>query len=447
MSQIHALSLIVVQLVICALLMRPASTTVPGQVSVWERYASPSSVFGAFYGVFFLLPQLYGVFADFHIISYEAASVPLRFEVFYRTQIWATLFLAAVLIGSELSSPGKRHGVGSSISRRQPSSQLISSRFELSGLQHSALCVYLVIGIAAYLLLAREFASVGGFRSGLVKTARGQALTALGFVANYAVAVYAARLFFRKRYLLSVLLVLPFSIAVLATGSRGRILWPLLIAVVVANGYKPGFSQTAKVSVVSFGTAALMVFDPLSAVLRGEQDIDVLAGLDVARLFEKRNFDGFANFARILNETQTTPDMTVLLRGGRGTFMNEFFPDIFERGVGFGTTFPGWFILAVGVPGMLILGFTFGVSLGLLKYLHVRAESVAARVAFLIFLSWYTAVGGNFVESLDKLVAAVAPGVVILALTAVYQHREPLLLPEAASAPLRSSQPVGVVAR
>lgn len=420
MNQPLAFSLIIVQALICWLLLRPIEPSTRAR-TVWERYANPASVFGAFYAVFFLLPQVYGAFADFHIISYEDTSVPLRFEVFLQAQIWSTLFVASVLVGSTAASVRRRRG--SHPHSNRGSRFNLESTFDLSGYQHLALRIYFLVGIAAYVLLAREFASINGFRSELVKTPRGQALTALGFVANYAVAVYAARLLFRRRYIQAILLILPFSLAVLATGSRGRILWPLLIALVVANGFKPGFSRAAKTVAVSLGTLALLIFDPISAVLRGEQEVDVLAGLDLSRLFEKRNFDGFANFARIVNDSQAQPDVDVLFQGARGTFMNEFFPEIFASGVGFGATIPGWFALAVGLPGMLVLGGAYGLSLGFLQHLHARAESVAARAAFLFFLSWYAAVGGNFVESLDKLVAAVVPGVVVLALATLAQRR------------------------
>ena len=75
----------------------------------------------------------------------------------------------------------------------------------------------------------------------------------------------------------------------------------------------------------------------------------------------------------------------------------------------FGSTIPGMLWIAGGMPIMIAGGIVFGISLGLINVGLRQLSDERLLWAYLFAMTWFCAIGGNFQESADKLVAAASP--------------------------------------
>jgi hypothetical protein len=102
----------------------------------------------------------------------------------------------------------------------------------------------------------------------------------------------------------------------------------------------------------------------------------------------------------------------VALTGARAEFMYHYFPSTFEKGVGFGATWPGMSWIAGGWIGLLIGGFVYGLMLGGINIAFRMLRDERLFWAYLFAMTWFCAVGGNIHESLDKMLVAASPGII-----------------------------------
>ncbi|KAA5539291.1 hypothetical protein FYK55_24575 [Roseiconus nitratireducens] len=380
-----------------------------GAKSVLVRFFNPGCWFVLFYLLWFLLPQCASMAHGNALVEY----IEISDQSWVLTQLYLAGFCLAIFLGMLAVR------VLLQVSNRN--TNVFPFRESLSRFEYQILILFYVAGAAATLYLGRKLMQSDGFRSELVKSTSGQLLTILMYYGTFAMAVLLGRGLFERRMLQVLLAGGILGSAIFFTGARGRLLWPIAIALVYTFCRSNRVRWFRIATFAAVGLFALLVFDPifmsLREGLRHWSWAAVWERVDVADLYiEKRNFDGFSNFAVISTYDSIAYEPKLLLTGARDTFMHHYFPGILERGVGFGTTFPGMFWLSGGLYGLLLGGLGYGVLLGLLDFGLRRIRREPLFWSYCFAMTWLCAVGGNFQESLDKMIAVASPGFVWLVL-------------------------------
>ena len=279
----------------------------------------------------------------------------------------------------------------------------------MKGVDQLLLLTFFICGLLATMYLAWKNIGSESMRSALVKSTNGKILTSISFFGNFAFAVFLARSLVRRRILMAVAVVAIFVPAVFLTGSRGRFLWPCALALVYLFSYRNAFDLRKIVIAATIALSVLVFSDTILLVLKDDRELS-FAGF--RNLFIKRNFDGFANFTLISTFDQIPRRPLVALVGARQEFMYHYFPSAYQKGVGFGATWPGMSWIAGGWIGLLIGGVVYGYILGAVNALFRKIEDERLFWAYLFAMTWLCAAAGNIHESLDKMAVAAAPGVV-----------------------------------
>jgi len=360
-----------------------------------------------FYSLWFLIPQLVSMSNRNFILDYPGATQ----QLVQRSQWHLVGFISAILLGvlvvRLLFDNSARTGG-------------INLTFEkLRAADYQLLAIFYIFGVGATIYLGNQLMNSEGMRSELVKTPVGMLATILSFFGVFSMAVFIGHGLFERRYLMVFFAVVVLGGAIFFTGARGRLLWPLSLAVAYflcrTNQMKIGHI----LALGMLGILVLLVFDPLLAALRSTRFSwqEVQDKVLISNLFmTKRNFDGFANFTVIVSQDSLAADPNILLRGGRSAFMNHYFPGFLEKGVGFGTTIPGMLWLAGNLKGLIGGAFVYGAILGLLSFWMRWLKTEPMFWSYMFAMTWIAACGGNFQESLDKMIAVVLPGFVWIAI-------------------------------
>ncbi len=365
------------------------------------KYFNPHAFFGLFVTLFFIIPEIYGLTHYYYLDGFPFAVT----ERLFIDGAWLfTVFLGFVCVGMLLARPAR---VEAPITDR---SKMILESIETRHLK--LLTVFLASGVFANLYLAMQLSGSTGFRSQLVKSASGQALTIIVYFGSFAAALLTAYFISVKRYWLGAAVLVTFSASVLLTESRGRILWPAAITVIllISRRAKPPFARLAVIGVLTL--VVLLLLDPVNKYLASGTPIQLSDIFNIDAPFQRRNFDGMSNFVLISQSGLTEPDWSRWLSGGNVDFMTKFFPDVLASGVAFGVTIPGWLYMAGGVFGVCAGGIFYGMLLGQINRLVRRTIAPELLVGYLFAMTWLGAVGGDFVGSLDKAAASFAPAVV-----------------------------------
>jgi hypothetical protein len=387
------------------------------------RYFTPAGFITFWYAMYFIIEQLAYMTNGYTMLGMEALAPDQAVALYERTQLLLLAMLASMVMGSALV-PLPRRTI-------EPEEFTRSLGKGVGFWTVSAVLAFFVLGMIATIYLGHQFTrltSLGQFRSGLVKSSDGLMATVVQFLGNFAFSVLLFWLVRARRYLLVAGLVAAFFMAILYTGARGRFLWPTLIglAVVFAAG---NTLPTARLVVFGvLGIFALSIMDPLRKSMVDPTATFTIfsAGDFVSDLLIKRNFDGFANFGLISGMGFIEPNLHRLFTGAREIFMTTCFPVIYRAGVAFGSTLPGYFYVSAGVPGVIILGALYGASLQMINLLLRSLRSIWLLFAYMYGMMWYTAVGADFVESRNKMLAAMAPGIILFGLSLIeplYQAR------------------------
>lgn len=378
------------------------------------RCFTPAGFLTFWYLMYFVIEQLAYISNGYSILGMETLPADKAVAVYEQTQLLLLAMLASMVVGSALVPLPRR-----TLEPEEFTQTLDKGVGPWTGL---AVLAFFALGLAATIYLGQQFTrltSLGQFRSGLVKSTDGLMATVVQFLGNFAFSVLLYWLVRARRYLLVAGLVGAFFVATLYTGARGRFLWPTLIglAMVFAGGNR---LPTARLAIGGLlGVFALSIMDPLRKSLVDPTATFTIAsaGDFVSDLLSKRNFDGFANFGLISGMGFIEPHLSRLLTGAREPFMMTFFPTILRSGVAFGSTLPGYFYVAGGVPGVIILGAFYGAALQLINLLLRSLRSIWLLFAYMYGMMWFCAVGADFVESRNKMLAAMAPGVILWGLS------------------------------
>ncbi len=411
--------LLAVQILLLGLAMATSQHRQPDHVLY--KWFNPVSFVAGFYSLFFLIPQVYGLASDYYLVGFPPSTEGFREQAFVNAQQVAIIFLFGLLLGTL---------AGRSISASSVPAQPVDLPDRLSTAQTIVLTGFLAVGVGSYLMLAAQLSGTDEFRSSLVKTTRGQILTTLAFFGNFAFTILLYSLLRQRRRLAAAFLCAIFAASIILTGSRGRLLWPCVIAAILFMIQQDRIRFRLLATVAPIVLIVLVALDPIAASLTTGTWHPPSEYLQFSDLFERRNFDGFSNLALILTEQDAVAQPSLLMSGARDQFMNQYFPEIYARGVGFGATVPGWAFLSGGVVGVVAVAVVYGFILQILFAGLSRSAGVIWIVGYLTAMTWLGAVGGNFVESLDKAFAASLPAVVAAAAIALLGEREEAVVPD-----------------
>lgn len=426
--------LILVQ--VCLLISLNALARIGARGRPLNRYFNPVGWVSLFYFLFFVLPQIYGVFNDYYMVGWPPGVGASRPDSFVLAQQYCIYFLAALFVGVLLVQVVLPPPVAS------------TARLSLApaGWMTPYLVGLVAAGVLANMYLGSQFQEIDGFRSELVKGLPGRLATAVALAGGFGFGVLGFMLLLRRRVAMYAGLLVVFGYSVVLTGSRGRLLWPLAITLMLLASERGSirWGRTILVGVVMF--VALLGLDPLIEFLRSGDSDGFGRAFDAARLFEKRNFDGFSNFALIVGDGSIEPDVGYLVSGARDVFMTTYFPVVYDFGVGFGASVPGWFFVVGGLPLLGALAMGYGVVLQMInRWLSVTTDPVLVY-GYLFAMTWMAAVGGNFMESIDKMVVAFAPAIGLFVARLVAVRRDPERGPEDPDEPGGALTPVPSVA-
>ena len=402
MTLFYQVCLLLVQLILIAGIIHLSAL---GGRTLLHRVFCPGCWFAFFYVLWFFIPQFVTLFNDNFVLGYPEATG----ETVVQAQLYLAAFTlsvwAGILVFRGLVDPGSRFAQAN-----------VPIRY-LDGWDKTLLGLFYFAGLLATIYLGVTLMGSEGFRSELVKTPTGLAATAIAFFGTYSLAVIFGHATYDRRFIVAALAMAGLGSALFFTGARGRLLWPIALAIAynwcrsgrVRLRYVVGFALA--------GVLVLMLFDPLLNAMRDESERvdteELAARMSISRLYmEKRNFDGFANFTLISGRDIVEYQPRIFLTGGRQTFMETYFPGTLEMGVGFGTTVPGMCWLAGGIWGLLGGGLAYGGILGALGLWSKRIRQEPLMWSYLFAMTWMSAIGGNFQESLDKAVAMALPGFV-----------------------------------
>lgn len=396
------------QLALMGLLITLGAT---GARNEMERALNPAMLLCFFYALWMLIPQVFVLTAEHPVIGLEHLSPTARAAATLPTQLCLCLFLGAVLIGYAAALgllDGGGHGA-----RAQPPPL------------RPALWVYAVLayglGIGAFYLLGRSFHAMpdGTMRSALVKNPTGQLLMAVSFFGSFGVAYLGAHLWLGGRRLLPIALFLVYGYLVLQLGARGRILWPLVTAAMFVWGHRSRISLSRVLVFAVVGLMLLTLMDPLVHGLRYDDYERLREALSPAAMFQTlfyaRNFDGFANLLFITHNDLIPVQPSLLWLGARDVYMETYFPGVYRLGVAFPTTIPGEFWLAGKAPLLGAMSLVYGFALGTLHLYLRHARNESQVWLYLLLVPWVTSVGGELVESLNKMIAACLPALLWIA--------------------------------
>ena len=367
-----------------------------------SRFFHPLNWLVFFYCIWFGIPQIYFLVSGGYVVGLDQYDLMMRFRFCITAQCYLIVFLLCVILSSWTVQAAFSKGVAGT----RP------IRFERGG--YKVYRVYaiscLLVGIAATIALGKQNMEIDGMRSELVKTTSGKILTSLMYFGMYGFGYLLAESIFKKRWLTCVLLVVAFGGPTFLTGARARFLFPFVDSVIfVATRRRKLFSPALLVAAL-VSLSVVMFADALFKSIKQDAEAEIEG--QWTEMFERRNFDGFSNFTLICNTYNIQHRQRVLVTGARNTFMNHYFPEYYARGVGFGTTLPGVAWIAMGAGGLLLVGAVYGAGLGLLDVWLRTIDSPQLYWSYLLAITWICAIGGNFIESADKMIIALSPALI-----------------------------------
>lgn len=379
------------------------------------RYSNPACWVTLFYCTWYLLPQFYALLPGHAIIGLDSHSAFARLEMVIWSQLHLLVFLCSVVLGCVAMTP--------LLATRESPWVTLAEPLSKNGRWYVTTCF--LVGVVATAILGIRFMTMDGMRAQLVKSLEGKLLTILCYFGAFGFAFIISRAYIVRRYLVVVVATLIFGSAVFFTGSRGRFMWPMLLAVVYVSAHR-NHLDVRKFVLTGVILVAILVFsDRILIALRTDNLFELTKLTDVKQnvdtIFLKRNFDGFANFTLVLNDSNVVHDRSVLLNGARDFFMNRYFPKTYATGVGTGVGYPTMFWIAVGFWGLPVFGIAFGCTLGLINAGLRLISDERIYWAYLIAMPWYCAIGGNFQESIDKMFAAMIAPILWLVLSHIWR--------------------------
>lgn len=390
---------------------------------VIQKHFHPFAFFSLFYFLFFITPQFIAIFPPYALVGLDDLGWETRKLMIPQGQLASMVFLVSLM-----AMYYNFVTYSSFFGRTRPNASMAvnQNRLAFKGVQLSdyvLIYLFFIAGMVSIVYLGITFSNIsegagaaGGFRSELVKSTSGKIATSLSYFGNFGFAVLFVNAILKRNWLIALILAIAFGSAILMTGSRGRLMWPLLLSGIMLMSY---YNRVDVKKVIIGGVAGLfllLLMDPLMKTVRTGDISHLLQMLNFKAMFEsmffRRNFDGLSNLSLSVYLDEAPKSFTYLFTGARDAFMNTYFPETYASGVGFGVTYPGWLYLSMGWPGLVYGGLLFGFVLGYLHNLLSSIKDFRLYWTYLFMMPWLCAVGGNFIESFDKMLVAIAPGII-----------------------------------
>lgn len=372
------------------------------------RLANPFCWLIGFYALWFLVPQIFFMAFDGHIIGMERYSTSDLNHIYRETQVYLVIFLSLLTATAFAfyTKAGRSTGKDSASSMLRLSNDL-SYDFWLYS--------FLAIGTAGNIYVATQnVALFDGFRSEIIRSTSGKIATTLSYFAAFSFTYLLVRSWPARRYALILFITVSFATSVILTGARGRLLWPLFIIAILLACKKEKINIVRVGLYAFFGLLLLLALDPFVKIFKFGSDSYVWSLEEFfSPLLHKRNFDGFANFAMIVTHDRILSSPEYLFTGARDVFMETYHPRIYSLGIGFGATLPGMLWISGGIYGLVAGTVLFGIILGLINLWLRRNRSNLFFWSYLFAMPWLCAIGGNLLESMDKMLAAMAGPVIL----------------------------------
>ena len=367
------------------------------------RYFNPTNWFSGFYLLWFIIPQVYLLTGSHFMHGFDRISSAGRLEVAVKAQLLLLLFLFSIWCGCLPFAIRLRHmrGLAISIIDYHRAHSWPSTLYSL---------ILLMAGIVANKMLGDQYMASGESRSQLVKSTGGIMLTIVGFAGAYGFASLFSRALIAKRFLLAIILLVAFALPVFMTGARARFLFPFVIALIYSMTQQESIAWGKIIAGFIFCAAVILFSDNVLSNYRNSGRLE-FSTVELTETFERRNFDGFANFALISDQYRSFKP-GVFLTGARDEWMESFFPSTYSRGVGFGASLPGFAWIGGRLIGLIAVGLAFGVTLGCLDTLLRSIVSPYLYWAYLFAMPWHCAISGNYIESMGKMLAAITPALI-----------------------------------
>ena len=371
-----------------------------------SKWFHPIGWLTIFYLGWFGIPQIYFLASDGFLVGFEQYDVATRLQYAVRSQLYLIAFLVTAL-GVSLT-------LQQIFSRLFPDTKPLDYDSVTRPLTKAFAWLCFIVGVAAVLKLGQQNLASDEMRSALVKTTGGKILTILMYYGVFGFAFLMGESLRCRQYFLAAVLTVAFAGPVFLTGARGRFVLPLIAAVVYFSTSRRKLFTSVHYVALAISICVIAFADRLLNSFKYDQDADL--GRGWAEMFERRNFDGFSNFALICNTYQQDFQPSVLWQGARDVFMNYFFPSFYARGVGFGSTVPGTGWIAGGAVGLILVAIGYGMVLGCADIILRSSKSAHVFWAYLLAITWIGSLAGNYVESADKFIIATSPPLIILAI-------------------------------
>ncbi len=374
---------------------------------VLYKYGSPMAMLSMLYVVFYFPEQIVYTFGDEKFVGRGDILVSVSPADFLKAQLGLIEFLSAVVLGAAFTS---------GFLPRESGSRFESLfRIRNSNLEQAILKAFFIVGVAAIVYRGYTLDQTGGVRSALVKTNSGLVATTVSFFGNFAYSVMLFQFIRQGRYGAAAVLFAIFGVCIVFTGARGRLLFPTAIAVFTFFSYRNKLPKLKLTIVAVAGVVVLAVMDPLKAAFTDEYKHFSFEEISdsVVQIFEKRNFDAFSNFLLIYSREAIAPDLAYLVEGAREVFMRTYFPEVYNRGVALTATYPGYFYLAGGDGGFIVLSALYGAFLGLLNICLRKIGNFWIFYSYMFFTIGACFTSGEAFEGFDKVLVSASPGIIL----------------------------------
>ena len=270
--------------------------------------------------------------------------------------------------------------------------------------------VLYILGLAGVISLFLLAATASGIeqRSAAVGSLMGQLLFAGSLLCHFYVVLVAFDLIAQKRKaMLGIALISITFLLFLYLGGRGRAILLFVYLIWLIYMYNIRVSVLRVIAITTLAVAALpfmFAAKLLSAAFRtgGDANVDLNWQELPTSLVEGNVVSSFRSLAQVIGQT-LPPGQTP------GSWFSEaFYPEAWVRGVGLHLGMPGEAYLVMGTPGVIFLALILAFLTGFLDRFYLRSSAAAERLFFLILATWLCAIGWNFLDSVMKIIAALA---------------------------------------
>lgn len=399
------LSLLMVQIVILLALISISKTTTHGISAVIAF--RPINWIVLFYFLAFIMPQFFIYTSGMKVLGMENLSAYTTYNSVLYSQFLLVVGLVFFLLGFFLCG-----NIHYSVSKFE------LKKINLTRKNYLWVMFFLFIGMAAIIYL--QLQETGGMRSQLVKSFSGKIAYGLSFFFTFSILFLVATFCISRKYLIALFFCLMVFCLLLPLGGRGRVLWPIVEAIICTLIFNKVFIKPIKlILLLAVVFIILQSLDPLFFILNGV-DSDYaynyfIQSLDISSLFMQRTFEGFHNFALIVHSDLIPHNISYILGGSGKAFMQEFFASEYASGVGFPATFFGELWISGGMVAIILGCFILGMIYNLFERVYFKnCTSMIFILCYLNAIPWLALIGGAYLDQMLKVTISIICSIIFM---------------------------------